>query len=102
MASCCCNRSTCFRVPPCPGHYVQDYIGDSGDFTALPAIWLQVTGTRWLALLLLLPRPQVPGYPAFLALAFVFNNSHGAAVVLNALLGAVATFLVYLISRALN
>jgi hypothetical protein len=85
------------------GHYVQDYIGDSGDFTGIarnlaaghgysvvrspPFI---ATDLRW------------PGYPAFLALAFVFNNSHGAAVVLNALLGAVATFLVYLISRALN
>jgi len=72
MASCCCNRSTCFVFRLVLGHYVQDYIGDSGDFTGIAAIWLQVTGTRWLALLLLLPRTSGgQGIRRFLALAFV-------------------------------
>ncbi len=45
---------------------------------------------------------RLPGYPAFLALAFTFSGSHWSVIVLNALLGATSTLFVWLISRELS
>jgi len=43
-----------------------------------------------------------PGYPALLGLAFLFGTSHWSVVVLNAALGALSTFLVWLIADGLH
>jgi len=85
------------------GHYVHDYVGDSGNYVALAENLAKGHGysvdsyapylasdTRW------------PAYPAFLAVAFFIHNSHWSAIVLNALLGSIATLFVYLIARAIN
>ena len=45
---------------------------------------------------------RLPGYPAFLALAFTFSGSHWSVIVLDALLGATSTLFVWLISRELS
>ncbi len=45
---------------------------------------------------------RLPGYPAVLALAFLINGSHWSVILLNALLGAVSTLFVWLISRRLR
>ncbi len=45
---------------------------------------------------------RLPGYPALLAVAFVISDSHWSVIILNSLLGAVSTFLVWLISLELN
>jgi hypothetical protein len=45
---------------------------------------------------------RLPGYPALLAVAFRFSDSRWSFFILNALLGAVATFLVWLIADGLH
>ena len=45
---------------------------------------------------------RLPGYPALLAVAFRFSESRWSIFILNALLGAVATFLVWLIADGLH
>lgn len=85
------------------GYYLHDYVGDSQNYFALAQnlahghgysvgsyVPYLASDTRW------------PAYPAFLAAAFVIHDSHWSAIVLNALLGTVATWLVYLIARALR
>ena len=84
------------------GYYVHDLVGDSHQFLALAENLAHGHGysvdsyspylasdSRW------------PAYPAFLAAAFFVHDSHWSAIVLNALLGTVATLLVYLIARVL-
>jgi Dolichyl-phosphate-mannose-protein mannosyltransferase len=44
---------------------------------------------------------RLPAYPALLALGFSINASHWSAIILNALLGAVSTLLVWFIARGL-
>lgn len=44
---------------------------------------------------------RLPAYPALLAVGFSISGSHWSAIVLNALLGAVSTLLVWFISRGL-
>jgi hypothetical protein len=45
---------------------------------------------------------RLPAYPALLAVAFSVSGSHRSVVVLNALLGAVTTFLLWLIADGLH
>ena len=45
---------------------------------------------------------RLPGYPVLLALAFSVSSSHWVVIVLNALLGAISTLLVWYIARGLN
>ncbi len=85
------------------GHYFQQLTGDAPEYTSLAHNlaaghgYSTVSAPPYLA-----SDVRLPGYPAVLALAFVFNSSHGAVVVLNALLGALSTLLVWMIARALN
>jgi hypothetical protein len=45
---------------------------------------------------------RVPAYPAILAVAFAVSGSHWSVIVLNSLIGAVSTFLVWLIAEGLH
>ncbi len=45
---------------------------------------------------------RLPGYPALLALAFSVSSSQWAVILLNALLGAISTLLVWYIARGLH
>jgi hypothetical protein len=45
---------------------------------------------------------RLPGYPALLALAFSVSSSHWVVILLNALLGAFSTLLVWYIARGLH
>lgn len=45
---------------------------------------------------------RLPAYPALLGVAFFFSGSHWSVIVLNALLGAVATLFVWFISRGVG
>ena len=45
---------------------------------------------------------RLPGYPALLAVAFSVSTSHWVVILLNALLGAISTLLVWYIARGLH
>ncbi len=45
---------------------------------------------------------RLPAYPFALAIGFLFSDSHWTVIVVNALLGAVSTLLIWLISQALG
>jgi hypothetical protein len=45
---------------------------------------------------------RVPAYPAILAVAFAVSDSHWSVIVLNSLLGAITTYLVWLIADGLH
>jgi hypothetical protein len=85
------------------GHYVHDFKGDSTIYAALGHNLAKghgysvVTRAPYLA-----SDQRWPAYPIFLAVAYLIHDSAWSVTVLNALLGTIATLLVYMMARALQ
>jgi hypothetical protein len=91
----------CFRI--LIGHFYSFFSGDTPGYTAIAKNLAAFHGYS------LSPHApyaatdiRLPGYPFLLALAFAVSDSHWSAIILNSLLGAVSTLLVWLISTGLH
>ncbi len=85
------------------GHYVLVFKGETATYKAIAHNlaaghgYSKVTSPPYIATDL-----RWPAYPVLLSLAYLIDNSHASLVVLNAILGTISTFLVYLMCGAVN
>lgn len=85
------------------GHVFQGLGLDASQYTSIASNLAQGHGYSQVSSPPYVPSDlRLPAYPLALALAFVINDSNGAVIVLNALLGAISTLLVFLVSEELG
>jgi hypothetical protein len=85
------------------GHAFQVAILDSGQYTSIASNLAHGHGYSEVSSPPYVPSDlRLPGYPLLLALGYLVSDSNSAMIVVNALLGAVSTLLVFLISEELG